>query len=1263
MKRFLSIFAIMALIVSMFSGVGFAAPVANDAFTLSIDDTDEIFGQGVAKDIVVSVNNDSGDLEGYKIRVYDKDNNAVSSISEVELKDTATSSPKLIKATIPGAQVKTLPIGTYAIKISACTDSATVDNTGATDDQTIDLDGAESGTDTATVAIVTFEVRNEGYIKLDSNCESIKYIDGPGSVAISGKIFNSASKASYRITKDVYIYEDTNNDGILNAGEIDSKNQIQKQPANDGEFRILVAPSNLGIGRFFVCGNTDPDIYFDEDNYDTFVVVNEIELENELSFEFPVTGQVSFSGAYTNEDGDKDNVPLVLGYVKDGIMTKEISGTAFNDGKAFTFLFNAYDEAEKTESMYKTGKIGLFLEVKADTTSDPNIAKTLVLVKEGEIKAGNLAVEADIDTTARALGAQEIVFDFDLDKDKIIDESTGFMKKDYMLRMHIVAPNDSKVDLDGTKTYYDGSFKDGALTENDTVITLVAKNTKKMTDPAKQKVKVLLDVDQWYGEYDLVVELFDNTSGVENIVQTKTLKLKVKNPATYTVIGWGLKEHNVGKVTVEFPNNTGGLDTDKPTFTTTTADQQLKITKYNSTANKYPKFFEVTADGAGVDKKTFKNFGTSPVKDDMAEILTTETGTLKLSVKAYFKDTDKSPSYTFTKEVKITGWNVEFSPKEVTVESEEDLVFTIVNHDGIAINNAMIYIDLNKDENPDSNELVIDSSKVNVVGGTYNYDYSKADNVFTDDVNDYDIIITDIGGNKKVTLTDAFVVKGQEVFSVTSDLETLVNGVEDVVYISVLNEDNDIVYPSFKQYNYKADGTLIDSVEITPSSRKDIDGVSGNEACKFTITPDAEVAKMIIRATTDGGKKMGEVSIEVQKPQMVMTGAQTLTEDLYTNVEFQLVDPRDNSVLEEAVQVDSITYGALEVADPEDHDTTISLLNDLDSNDEFVYNYHLFAQLTDDEWEQAAKDDKAVEVKFTMGSVVLDPVPVATALFTATPESLIIGSGANITLTYTDAEGNALKERKIKLTGDEIGETDEDGKLVYVASSSSSVALSFTAETDDSNAPVSLKVKSIPDINGPVVEHKVVGNTAIITVSDESLIYTFYVNGKKVESLFPSKQQVYTVEGLQVGMNKVSVVAADKFFNPTMLELEIEVVAPQVEKVEFTLNNAIGDLGTPVKIGTTSMVPARLVEELGVSFAWDAEAQTVEYTYGETTVKLTVDSKTGIVNGENVPLSEAPYLNDKGRLMVPVRMVGQSLGFDVKWSSDDAPIIISKIVK
>jgi N-acetylmuramoyl-L-alanine amidase len=117
--------------------------------------------------------------------------------------------------------------------------------------------------------------------------------------------------------------------------------------------------------------------------------------------------------------------------------------------------------------------------------------------------------------------------------------------------------------------------------------------------------------------------------------------------------------------------------------------------------------------------------------------------------------------------------------------------------------------------------------------------------------------------------------------------------------------------------------------------------------------------------------------------------------------------------------------------------------------------------------------------------------------------------------------------------------------------------------------------------------------------------------------------------------------------------------SPGPGRVQLTVGQAT-QYGVPELVNGTTMVPARFVEELGVTFEFDPQTKTATYKYGDNTVSVTNNRSTAIVNGTQVLMTEQAYINQQGRFMVPLRMVGEELGFTVTWVSNTQPITISK---
>jgi hypothetical protein len=80
--------------------------------------------------------------------------------------------------------------------------------------------------------------------------------------------------------------------------------------------------------------------------------------------------------------------------------------------------------------------------------------------------------------------------------------------------------------------------------------------------------------------------------------------------------------------------------------------------------------------------------------------------------------------------------------------------------------------------------------------------------------------------------------------------------------------------------------------------RLDLDGDGVKESVELSVTPsNFRATKSIISATTDDGDKMGEVEFEVIKPKVKHTGASVITGNIESDLEFSVVDPRDESII------------------------------------------------------------------------------------------------------------------------------------------------------------------------------------------------------------------------------------------------------------------------------------------------------------------------------------------------------------------------------
>lgn len=99
---------------------------------------------------------------------------------------------------------------------------------------------------------------------------------------------------------------------------------------------------------------------------------------------------------------------------------------------------------------------------------------------------------------------------------------------------------------------------------------------------------------------------------------------------------------------------------------------------------------------------------------------------------------------------------------------------------------------------------------------------------------------------------------------------------------------------------------------------------------------------------------------------------------------------------------------------------------------------------------------------------------------------------------------------------------------------------------------------------------------------------------------------------------------------------------------------------TPVIENGRVLVPLRgIFEELGAEIEWDGSTNTIEGKKENTSVKLKIGSKMAYVNSKEIKL-EVPGKLIKGRTMVPVRFIAESLGVKVNWDVDNQRVIVGK---
>lgn len=96
----------------------------------------------------------------------------------------------------------------------------------------------------------------------------------------------------------------------------------------------------------------------------------------------------------------------------------------------------------------------------------------------------------------------------------------------------------------------------------------------------------------------------------------------------------------------------------------------------------------------------------------------------------------------------------------------------------------------------------------------------------------------------------------------------------------------------------------------------------------------------------------------------------------------------------------------------------------------------------------------------------------------------------------------------------------------------------------------------------------------------------------------------------------------------------------------------------PMIVNDRTLVPLRAIAEAsGVSVDWEETSQKVTLTSSSQTVILYIGKDTAYTNGTQITLDVPPkIIND--RTMVPLRFVGESLGFNVRWYEETSTVTL-----
>lgn len=96
----------------------------------------------------------------------------------------------------------------------------------------------------------------------------------------------------------------------------------------------------------------------------------------------------------------------------------------------------------------------------------------------------------------------------------------------------------------------------------------------------------------------------------------------------------------------------------------------------------------------------------------------------------------------------------------------------------------------------------------------------------------------------------------------------------------------------------------------------------------------------------------------------------------------------------------------------------------------------------------------------------------------------------------------------------------------------------------------------------------------------------------------------------------------------------------------------------PQVVNGRVMLPYRAIaERLGAQVSWDSRTRVVTVTKGNDVMRLTVGQTAATIRGNNVALDAAPVLLN-GRVLVPLRFLGEGLGYRVNWDGSTRAVAL-----
>ena len=271
-----------------------------------------------------------------------------------------------------------------------------------------------------------------------------------------------------------------------------------------------------------------------------------------------------------------------------------------------------------------------------------------------------------------------------------------------------------------------------------------------------------------------------------------------------------------------------------------------------------------------------------------------------------------TPVYEKTFSVSVDGWQATSSVETITVDKEYDISVVVKDKNGNFVNNAQVILRHEDSAIADRKQSPLIS---NINNGTYSFKDLEYDRI-----GDVQVIVATMDYNSTVNhssqldevradFKDGIKVVGENVYKVTSDVSSLLVGLEQTLTLRV-TESGDRIIPD--AIDYYVDGTKQDTLGFTVEDTNN-DGLA--DAIEIDITAE-DTKPILLRVRSTSGAKMGEVSLTAVAPTLVAIGTPNITADIKSTITFKVVDPRTNTALTDNVQfVESVYIEDLEIKD------------------------------------------------------------------------------------------------------------------------------------------------------------------------------------------------------------------------------------------------------------------------------------------------------------------------------------------------------------